>query len=96
MKRSFQRGAAADLDAVYHFTFTGSEEAKKTVIIRNGTIAILEGLEGKPTLAMVADTATWLGYLAGEKSLLWALLTRRLRLSGHPKWLQAFGRCFPR
>jgi putative sterol carrier protein len=95
MRVNFQRGAAGDLEATYHFTFTGAEEAQKTVRIGKGVIEIIDGLEGVPTIAVTADTATWLGYLAGEKSLLWALLTRRLRLKGNPKWLVAFGRCFP-
>ena len=45
---SFQRGAAGTLDATYHFTFTGSESAAMTIIIRAGTITIQEGLQGKP------------------------------------------------
>ena len=44
---------------------------------------------------VIADSETWLGFLAGERNLLWALLTRRVRLQGNPKWLLAFKRCFP-
>ena len=95
MPLSFQRGAAGDLDATYHFTFTGSESAQATVVIRAGTIKVTEGLQGKPTLGVAADAATWLGFLAKEKSLPWALLTRRIKLRGNPKWLLAFGKCFP-
>jgi len=36
-----------------------------------------------------------LGFLAKEKNLPWALLTRRIKLRGNPKWLLAFGKCFP-
>src|SRR5438046_1237299 len=36
-----------------------------------------------------------LGFLAGERNLLWALFTRRIRLQGNPKWLLALKRCFP-
>ena len=92
---SFQRLAAGDLDATYHFTFTGSESAAATIVIRDGTIHVHEGLQGEPNLRVTADTATWLGFLAKEKSLPWALLTRRLKLRGNPKWLLAFGKCFP-
>lgn len=96
MPWTFQRGQAGDLDAVYHFTFHGRESAQATIRIKAGRITVTPGLEGQPTLAMVADSETWLGYLAGEKSLVWALVTRRIRLTGSPKWLLAFGRCFPR
>ena len=40
-------------------------------------------------------TKTWLGFLANEKNLVWALLRRKIRLKGSPKLLIAFGKCFP-
>ena len=92
---SFQRQAAGELDATYHFIFTGAEKAEATVVIRRGTIAVTNDLAGQPDLRVTADAATWLGFLAQEKNLLWALLTRRIKLRGNPKWLLAFGRCFP-
>jgi hypothetical protein len=95
MPLSFQRGAAGDLEATYHFTFTGSERASCTIVIRAGTLSVKEGLHGNPNLRVTADTATWLGFLARERNLPWALLTRRIKLRGNPKWLLAFGKCFP-
>ena len=92
---TFQVGAAGDLDAMYHFTFTGKEPAKATVVIRRGTITVTDGLHGTPQIRVTADSATWLGFLAKEKHLAWALITGRIRLRGNPKWLLAFGRCFP-
>lgn len=44
---------------------------------------------------VTADSETWLGFLAKERSLLWALLRRRIRIKGSPKLLAAFGKCFP-
>ena len=95
MALTFQPGAAKGLEAVYHFTFTGAETAEATVTIKEGKLRVQPGLTGEPNLRMTADAATWLGFLAQEKSLLWALLTRRIRLKGNPKWLRAFGKCFP-
>jgi ferredoxin len=95
MPHTFQRHAAGKLDATYHFVFTGSEPAAATVVIRAGELKIENGLHGRPDIKVVADAETWLGFLAKEKNLLWALLTRRIRLRGNPKWLLAFGRCFP-
>jgi epoxyqueuosine reductase QueG len=92
---SFQRQAAGDLDATYHMTFTGSESAQATIVIRAGTLTVTDGLHGEPHIRVTADTATWLGLLAKEKNLIWALLTRRIKLRGNPKWLLAFGKCFP-
>lgn len=95
MRHTFQRQAAGQLEATYHFTFTGSEVATVTITIREGKLTLSEGLQGSPNLRVTADTATWLGFLAKEKNLAWALLTRRIKLRGNPKWLLAFGRCFP-
>ena len=44
---------------------------------------------------VTADSDTWLGFLAKERSLLWALLRRRIRIKGSPRLLIAFGKCFP-
>jgi len=95
MKNSFQRQAAGKLDAVFHFTFTGEKVTEASVTIREGTIKIETGLNGICNIHVVADGETWLGFLAKEKNPLWALLTRKIRLHGNPKWLLAFKRCFP-
>jgi putative sterol carrier protein len=95
MQVSFQRHAAGKLAATYHFVFTGKESAEATVTIHDGKITVESGLLGKPNIKVIADSETWLGFLAGERNLLWALLTRRIRLQGNPKWLLAFKRCFP-
>lgn len=95
MSLSFQRHAAGKLDVTYHFSFTGNEHAEATVTIREGKLTIENRLLGKANLKVTTDSETWLGFLAGERNLLWALLTRRIRLKGSPKWLLALKRCFP-
>lgn len=92
---AFQRQAAGNLDAVYHFTFTGTESTEATVTIRTGAIKVETALIGTSNLHVVADSQTWLGFLAKEKNLLWALLTRKIQLRGNPRWLLNFSRCFP-
>src|SRR5436189_42720 len=92
---TFQRGKAAKLNAVYHFTFTGKEPKEATVSIRDGTLQVREGHQGEADLRVTADSETWLGFLAKERSLLWALLRRKIRIKGPPKLLVAFGKCFP-
>lgn len=91
----FQRGRAAGLDAVYHFTFTGSEPAAATVTIRDRTLAVRDGLHGTPDCAVTADAATWVGFLRKERSIVWAIVRRKVRVKGPLRLLTAFGRCFP-
>jgi SCP-2 sterol transfer family len=92
---AFQRQKSEELNATYHFTVTGDEERKATVIIRNKTVEVSDGHTSSADLYVTADSRTWLGFLAKERSLVWALLTRRIRLKGSPKLLVAFGKCFP-
>jgi hypothetical protein len=95
LKPLFQPGKAAGLIAAYHFTFTGKEPREATVVIRDGTLHVQDGHQGEADLRVTADSEAWLGYLAKERGLLWALLRRRIRITGSPKLLVAFGKCFP-
>jgi Fe-S-cluster-containing hydrogenase component 2 len=95
LRLTFQPGKAAKLNAVYHFTFTGEEPKEATVTIREGTLQVQDGHQGEADLHVTADSETWLGFLAKERSLLWALLRRKIRIKGSPKLLVAFGKCFP-
>jgi len=92
---AFQRGKSEGLNATYHFTFTGPEELKATVVIRNQTLAVSEGHTGVADLRLKADSQTWLRFLRKETSLVWALVRLKIRLRGSPRLLLAFGRCFP-
>jgi ferredoxin-NADP reductase/Fe-S-cluster-containing hydrogenase component 2 len=92
---AFQPNQARDLRATYHFEFTGAEQRKATIIIRDGAIRVHEGHIGSADLRVTADSRTWLGFLARERGLVWALLRRKIRVGGSPKLLLAFGRCFP-
>jgi epoxyqueuosine reductase QueG len=95
LRNFFQRNQSAGLSAVYHFTFTGARRRQATVVIADRKLNVRDGLVGKPDLAVTADGETWIRFLRKETSLPWALLSRRVRLSGDPRLLRAFGRCFP-
>lgn len=91
----FQPGKSAGLNARFHFTFTGQENVRATVVIRDKTIRVEPGHADRPDLHVTADAQTWIGFLRKERNILWALLRRKIRLSGPLKLLVAFGRCFP-
>ena len=92
---TFQPNRSKGLDATYHFSFTGPEERRATVAIRNQRLQVSEGHTGKADIVVTADSQTWLGFLAKERNLVWALLRRRVRIKGSPRLLLAFGKCFP-
>jgi hypothetical protein len=95
LKLLFQLGKAVSLNAVYHFTFTGKEPKEAAVTIRVDTVQVEDGHEGEADLQITADSETWLSFLAKDRSLLWALLRRKIRIKGSPKLLLVFGKCFP-
>ncbi len=95
MRVAFQRNQAKGLDARFHFTFTGAEPCEATVVIKDRSIHVKEGLDGSPDIHVTADSATWLSFLAKETSLLRALITRKIKVKGSPKLMKAFASCFP-
>ena len=95
IRNTFQREQSAGLNAVYHFSFIGSESAEATVTIRDKAVNVQPGLIGTADCTIIADADTWLGFLRKEKSILWAILRRKVRVKGAVRLLAAFGRCFP-
>ncbi len=92
---TFQRDQSAGLDAVFHFTFTGADSSRATVTIRAQALDVQAGHVGVADCAVTADAATWLGFLRKERSIVWAILRRKVRVRGKLSLLTAFGRCFP-
>lgn len=90
----FQRGKAKGLAATYHFTFTGSQESRVTISVKERKLSIASGHVGQADIAVVTEARSWLAFVYKERSLAWMLVTRRLRLKGPPRFLLAFGRCF--
>lgn len=92
---AFQKNQAENLDARYHFTFTGTEETKATIVIRNKTLQVEYGHVGQANIHITADSRTWVKFLGQETGLVWPLLRRQIKLKGDPSLFMAFGRCFP-
>lgn len=92
---AFQRHRSEGLDATYHFTFTGGEETKGTVVIRNKTLEVHDSHVGTADIHIIANSRTWLQFLAKEKNIIWALFLGKIRIKGPVRLLRAFGRCFP-
>jgi len=95
MPNVFQREQSKGLNAVYHFNFTGAGDVRATVTIRDQSLSVEDGHMGTADLQVTADNRTWLGFLRKERSLVWALLRRKIKIKRSPRWLLAFGRCFP-
>jgi epoxyqueuosine reductase QueG len=95
LPRVFQRNRSAGLDATFHFVFSGAESLEGTVIIKDKKISFQPGLVGDADLRITADSRTWVQFLGGEKNLVWAMLTRKVRVKGPMSLMKAFAACFP-
>ena len=84
----FQPRKSKGLDLTYHFTFTGEMSAEATMVIRDQRLHSSRGHHGVPDLHVTVDGALWMKLIAEERSMVWAILTRRLRLRGPLKVLR--------
>lgn len=102
---TFQRGAAEGVDATLHFRLLEAAKAaasgsaggpagepltrEATVVIREGRLGVRAGLQDAP------DAAVWLEFLRGERGIIGALLTLKIRVRGSLAKLRTFERCIP-
>lgn len=93
IKTSFNPEKAKRLRLTIQFEFSGKEAAAATVVISDGRLEVHEGRVGRADLFIRADSETWIRIVNQEVSVLWPLLTRRLRVRGNPKHLLDFQRC---
>lgn len=94
MPMAFQRHQSQGLNATYHFTFSGGEAVKATVVIKDKSIRIEAGHAGVPDVRVHADAKTWLRVLHRETPMLKEIVLRKIRVKGPLKLFKAFGKCF--
>ncbi len=90
----FQPGNAGDLNATYHFQFTGKEPRRMTVCIKDRRVKVDDDLQGKADLSIIADSDLWLKFLTNRAWLPVGLMSRKIILKGAPRLLLKFGDCF--
>lgn len=90
----FQIDQSKDVDCIYHFEFTGNENRKSTVIIKNQRIQILPDFIDSPDLYIKADSEAWLKFLAKEMNIVQGILFRKIMIKGNMKHMLEFKNCF--
>ena len=91
---AFRGEMAGDLDATYHFTFTGQEPYHATVVIKEKTLQVLDDHVGKANVEVTVDSQVWLAILAGTQRIVSNIFKRKLRVKGNIRLLRSFSRCF--
>jgi putative sterol carrier protein len=93
----FQQGPAKGWGATFHFDLTGPDAVRGTVRIDDGELEVQPGvLAGRPDLLVLVDGQFWLDSVSGRRNPVWAVLRRRLRVTGDQRLLDRFAACFPR
>lgn len=90
---AFNPEKAKDVNLRILFNFRGKEEVSATVVIDMGKINVYQGAEGKADLTVYADSEVWIKFLNKEVSLLKAIFSRKLRVSGNPLLMKKFQDC---
>lgn len=94
-KLVFQPNQSKGIDARYHFLLKGEKDLKTTFVIKNQHLEIEFGHIGKADLLIETQATDWLDFTQGKLNIVWALFTRKIRLTGSIQHLKNFGRCFP-
>lgn len=94
-KLVFQPNQSKGIDARYHFLLKGEKDVKATFVIKNQQLEIEHGHIGKADLVIDAQAKDWLDFTQGKLNIVWALLTKKIKLTGSIQHLKNFGHCFP-
>jgi putative sterol carrier protein len=69
------------METVFHFNFSGEENAVHTVKIKDQKLQINEGLEGEPECVISGKSESFLQVLNGQLNPMMALMTGKLKVS---------------
>lgn len=83
MPMGFKAGAAGDLNAVFQFEITGSEEFVAHLTIADGKCVFHEGSHEKPGVIIKSPADVWLGISNGELDGQGAFMSGRYRVEGN-------------
>jgi putative sterol carrier protein len=94
---AFDPKLAKDVNMNVHFVFYGKENKMATIIIKDKTVSVKEGLEGTPDLKVRCDSEIWLKIVRKDISSLGtikAVFSKKLQVQGGLRRLKQFQKCF--
>ncbi len=89
----FNPEKAKDLDLSIQFRFHGDENVDAFVEIANQKIKTERGDHPNPHIEVSVDIKTWLIIVNKETTIVWSLLTRKMKTKGPPLLLKKFKNC---
>jgi epoxyqueuosine reductase QueG len=92
-KLQFNPEKAKGLDLIIQFRFYGEENLDAFVKITDQKLKAERGEHDQPNIEISVDSKTWLKIVNKETSLLWSILTGKLKSKGNPLLLKKFENC---
>jgi len=83
MPKAFLPDAAAGVDAVIQFQFTGAEAGDWVVTIRDGTCSVVQGTTESPTMTLRADAQDYKDIVLGRLDPMAAFMQQKVKLTGN-------------
>jgi putative sterol carrier protein len=96
MPASFQRDAAAGMNAVIQFEITGEGGGTWRAVIENGELRLVEGGVPDPELVVTATAADYVAISTGALNEQLAFMTGRIRAKGNTRLAMKLPRIFKR
>jgi len=82
MPGAFIPEKAAGLDTVIQFKFTGAEAGDWYATIKDGKVAVEQGIHDAPKMTLTADSKDYVGIFTGELDPMKAFMEGKLKLAG--------------
>ena len=79
---------------IFHFDLTGEGGGQSTVKVQDGSVTVIEGLQGDPSCVIEASASDFEKLVKGELNAMMAVFTGKLKISNQSlmmKYAKKFG-----
>jgi putative sterol carrier protein len=95
MPEVFNANAAQGLDVVFQYEITGDGGGNWSIIVKDGTCQVEEGVHESPTVTLTMSAETWLGIVNKQTNGMQAFMSGQLKATGDIMLAQRIEQLFP-
>lgn len=94
MPSAFKPEAAKGVDSVFQYDITGEGGGQWSVIVKDQTCEVKEGMHPSPAVTLTMDSATFLAMQSKQLNGMQAYMSGKLKVTGNIMLAQTFGQLF--